>query len=975
MDAPTGNVTLVFAEGGAGVGGPGLRQRLAEAGGFQVKATPGAWMAAFADAGAALAFVLRAQVEAGALGLRAGIATGDAIVERDSATGRADYFGPTVNRAARLMAAAHPGQTLLSETARAAAPAGAVLRDLGEHRLRGIERPERLHLALPEPWRNREFPPLLTLRTSPTNLPPQTNSFVGREPELARLAALLADPAARIVTLTGGAGVGKTRLAVRAAASLVDRIPGGAWFADLAEEHGSEGIARAVAEALGVTAAGASPIAAAGAAIEGRGRVLIVLDTFDLHLPDAAATVGAWSARCPAASFLLTSRTPTTLPGEREFRLDSLPAPAAARLFVDRAREARPDFELGADNAADVATICAELEGLPLAIELAAARARIMKPSEMVRKLGQKFQLLRSARKDAAPRQQTLAAAIEWSEEQLAPWELDALRQMTVFRGGCTPEAADAVVDLSAHPGAPGGAAAARALVARSLLSVRESDHSTRFVMSRALLEYSQSRLSSEARAAAESRHAAWCAKFAAYLDSQYGQSDSRDLARAEVDNFFSVQDRYGGTPARALEVARVIASSRASLMWHGPLQEGLERFTRARAALPPTLEPETTTRLMLGELRLLKSMGKWREAMDLAEAAAAFGKERGARSLLAEVLWEVAYLSGSFSEYGRSDAALAESEAIARETGNRVRLMSCLHLRTVRMRGKGDATGALELAREALELSRAMPHREDALAESLNVVANVLSEEGDPAGALAMYREAMEIDDRLGNETGRAMRLGNCGDVLVEMGEFDAALDCLSRAAEIDSRLGRKAYFMYGLIRRAGALRGKGDLAGAMAELDRASEGLGRLGSPQLRAIWTLRRLEVLLAQGDDAGVVRLYTETIRDSKTDQDLPKVLAATALGARALVRLGRAAEARALLAGELKDGVPRALPEVDRFVLFAVRALVAEASGEGSEARVAAREAAAMAAKLKLTFGERNPAVADLGPVVERIASG
>ncbi len=980
MDAPTGIVTLVFVEGPEGppTGGPDLRRAIAAAGGFQVKSSAGAWMAAFAASGAALRFVLASQLAAGAAGLRAGIATGEAIVERDAATGRADYFGPIVNRAARLMTAAHPGQTLLSEAARAAAPAEVALRDLGEHRLRGIERPERLYLALPDAWRGRDFPPLLTLRTSPTNLPPQTSGFVGREHELAELARVLEDPAARVVTITGGAGVGKTRLAVRAASAFVDRIPGGVWFADLAEERGAEGIARAVAEGLGVTVTGAAPVAAVGASIEARGRVLLVLDTFDVHLPDAAATVGAWSARAPDATFLLTSRTLTGLPGERELRLDSLPPAAAVRLFADRAREARPDFELGPENEADVARICSELEGLPLAIELAAARARILKPSEMVRKLGQKFQLLRSVRKDAAPRQQTLTAAIEWSEEQLTPWELSALRQMTVFCGGCTPEAADAVIDLSGHPGAPGGAAAARALVARSLLSARESDQATRFVMSRTLHEHSLAHLPAEGpegRKAAESRHAAWCVRFAAYLDSHSGQRESRDLAREEIENFFAVQDRLGGQEDRALDVARVIASTRTSLLWHGPLKEGLERMTRARAALGSPEEPETRMRLMLGEARLQKALGRWKEALDVADEAARFGKSSGATALLSEVLWEVAYLAGSFSEYDRSDAALAESEAMARAAGNRVRLMSCLHLRTVRMRGRGDVAGSLALAREALEISREIPSREDALAESLNVVANVLGEASDPAGAFAMYREAIEIDERLGNEAGRATRLGNSGDVLLEMGELSSAMDFYMRAGEVDRRLGRQAYLTYGLIRQSSVLRVQGDCAGALALLDRASEGLGRLGSPQLRAIWTLRRLEILFDMGDDAGVVRLFEESARDALIDQDLPKVLAANAIGARALVRLGRAAEAHALLARVLKDGVPGSLPDVDRFGLFAVRALVAEAAGEFDEARRLGKEAAELGAKLRVNYGARNPTLADLGPVVERIARG
>lgn len=977
MDAPAGTVTLVFAEGDRG---PGGGWGIGAAGGFEVKSTAFGCMAAFGEAGAAARYALGLQAraaQAGAAGYRVGIATGEAILEREAAGGRADYFGPTVNRAARIMSAAHPGQILLSDAARRAAGGEIGPRDLGEHRLRDIERPERLHLLLPEAWKGREFPPLRTLRTSPTNLPPQATSFVGRADEMRQLSALLGDPGVRTVTLTGGAGVGKTRLAIRAAADLVETLEGGAWFADLADENGPEGIARAVAEALGIPASASGPVQAVAAALELRGRTLLLLDTFDLLTPHAAATLGAWAARAPLARFLVTSRSPLGLPGERELRLEPLPPHDARRLFVERAQEARSGAAYGPGEEGDVAQICAELDGIPLAIELAAARARILSPAEIVKKLGQKFQLLRSGRKDAAPRQQTLAAAIEWSLDQLAAWERSALGQMTVFRGGFSPEAADAVVNLAAHAGAPGGAAAARALVLRGLLSARNSDFGTRFGMPRTLAEFAASRHAHdgpEGREAAEERHAQWCLRFAEALDGRPAQREARDLARWEVQNFFAVQDRLQDRPGRALDVARLLAAARATLQWRGPFGEALGRYERASAALDSAgraAEPATAIRLSLGHLRMLKALGRWRDALGIAEQAAAAGRGLKELSLLAEVLWEVAYLSGSLSDYRRSDEALGQSEVLAREAGATLRVIACLHMRSVRTKARGDAVRALELAREALELSRGLPAREDALAESLNVMASLLSDLDKPGEALALYGEAMAIDEKLGNESGLAIRLGNAGDAMVLRGDAAGGLASFRRAAEIDRRLGRGAYVLYGQIRQSWALRLAGDLTGARRLAQESGPGIERLRSPQLRAIWGVRRFETLLAQGENDAVARDFEDVLNQAKIDEDPTLTVAAVALGVRALVRLGRAEEALALLEREFPGDISPTMATLDRFSILAVRAIAAAAAGRREEAVTHARAAMEAASRLESAYGPRNPQLSDLLPELAR----
>ncbi|KAF0239700.1 MAG: serine/threonine protein, partial [Planctomycetota bacterium] len=516
-------------------------------------------------------------------------------------------------------------------------------------------------------------------------------------------------------------------------------------------------------------------------------------------------------------------------------------------------------------------------------------------------------------------------------------------------------------------------------LVARGLLVARESDLGTRFAMSRTLLDYAAGRLPAagpEGREAAEERHAGWFARFAATLEGAPALKDARDLARSEIENVFAIQDRLEGRKGRQGLVAVVVASIRSTLIWTGPLQEGEDRFARARQALSPedlAADVPTAVKLALGHSRLLRAVGKWKEALVIAEEAVRLGRGIPPAGLMSEALWDLAYIAGSFSEHARSDAALAESERIARASDNPLRLVSCLFLKTVRIRALGNAAGALAVAEEALALARKYPEREDAIAEALNGVANALSDADDPQRAIRLFREAMEIDERLGHETGLAMRLGNVGDALCDVGDFAAALESFDRAAEIDRRLGRQIYLMFGLIRRSVAVRALGDPAAALALLDEARAQLDRLGSIALRAIWSCHRLETLLSLGDAARAAAEFPDAVRQARADEDVCKAAVAAALGVRALVRLDRAAEAQEVFAREFPAGVPPHLPTLDRFAIFATSALLLERTGAAADAQAAAREAAALAERLLRSHGPRNSVLADLLPDVKRLS--
>ncbi len=388
----------------------------------------------------------------GALRVRMGLHTGEADLRAG------DYYGAAVNRCARIRAAGHGGQVLLSQATaqlvRTSLPAGAGLLDLGRHRLKDLSESE-LIFQLTAPDLPDAFPPLKTLDARPNNLPLQLSSFIGRERELGEIAALLRQ--ARLITLTGPGGTGKTRLALQAAAEALDAFPDGVFFVDLAPIADLALVPSAIAQALGVQEQPGVPAQQSLGYLLRQKRLLLLLDNFE-HLLGAAGIVGALLQAAPALTALVTSRAPLRLRGEHEYPVAPLPLPESERLtpaqtasnpavalFVLRAREVRPDFGLTEENAATVAAICARLDGLPLAIELAAARVRALAPAALLARLEQRLPLLTGGPRDAPARQQTLRDAIAWSHALLTPAEQTLFRRLAVFAGGCTLDLAEAV--------------------------------------------------------------------------------------------------------------------------------------------------------------------------------------------------------------------------------------------------------------------------------------------------------------------------------------------------------------------------------------------------------------------------------------------------------------------------------------------------------------------------------------------------
>jgi len=456
-----------------------LRDAIAKGNGQEIDTQGDAFLVAFSRARDAVATAVAAQQalmkhtwpDGASFQVRMGLHTGEPI----SITDR--YVGLDVHRAARIGTAGHGGQILLSDVVSGLAardlPPGVSLRDLGTHRLKDLREPEHLFQVV-HPDLPTDFPPLKALDAWPNNLPIQLTSFIGRERETAEIKRLSATT--RLLTLTGAGGSGKTRLALHVATDLLEHYPDGAWLAELAALSDPTLVPNAVASGLNVPEQRGHPFTETLIDFIHSKSLLLVLDNCEHLLPACAALADRLLRSCPTLRMLATSREPLGIPGEVIWRVPSLSFPdprrlpslehlnqyEAVRLFVERARSNAPGFAVTSANAAAVVQICQRLDGIPLAIEMAAARVKVLTVEQIATRLDDRFRLLSSGPRTALPRHQTLRAAMDWSYDLLPERERGVLRRVSVFAGGWTLEAAEAicarddveasdVLDLLAH--------------------------------------------------------------------------------------------------------------------------------------------------------------------------------------------------------------------------------------------------------------------------------------------------------------------------------------------------------------------------------------------------------------------------------------------------------------------------------------------------------------------------------------------
>ncbi|MDQ2915058.1 MAG: adenylate/guanylate cyclase domain-containing protein [Chloroflexota bacterium] len=462
------------------------------------------------------------------------------------------YFGPALYRCARLMALGHGGQVLLSAVAAgilADVPSGGLaLRDLGEHRLKDLLRAERI-FQLTGPGLDRDFPALRALDERPHNLPVARTTLVGRDTQLGELQPLLADQRNRLVTLTGPGGVGKTRLALELAARSTDAFVHGVYFVPLARVSDARLVPGAIADALSLRDAPGRSVEETLADYLREKRLLLVIDNFE-HLLEAAPYVSELLATATHLQIVTTSREALRLTGEREFVVPPLEVVArdfgkphrrspAVELFIERARDVRPDLEVSSEVTTAIESICDRLDGLPLAIELAAARVRVLAPDELLARLERRLPLLIGGARDAPARQRTLRETIGWSHDLLDEQERALFRQFSVFNGGCALQDAEAVLAVGELQAGEviGGL---DSLVVKSLI---RSD-GRRFAMLGVIREFAGEKLDASGRAeAARRRHAEHYKTLVSQLDPQLRSGEQLvALARidAEIDNIRS---------------------------------------------------------------------------------------------------------------------------------------------------------------------------------------------------------------------------------------------------------------------------------------------------------------------------------------------------------------------------------------------------------------------------------------------------
>jgi predicted ATPase/class 3 adenylate cyclase len=792
-----------------------LRDAVERHGGHVVKTTGDGVHAAFGTARDALDAAAEGQVAladphwgpTGPLRVRMGIHTGEAQL-RDG-----DYYGAALNRAARLTAVAHGGQVVCSEAtadlARDSMSDGLALSDLGEHRLRDLSRPERV-FELHAPGLQGDFGPLASLEAFPGNLPLQVSSFVGREAELAQVASALRE--ARVVTLTGVGGVGKTRLAMQIAGELLPEFSDGAWLVELGGVVDSEVVDEQLAEALGVRSGPNQPLRAAMVGFLRSRQALVVLDNCE-HLVDAVAElVESLSASCPKLRLLATSREGLAVQGEHVVPVPVLSVASetadehrseAVELFVERAREVEPSFEVTDDNRVALTRLCRRLDGLPLAIELAAARARSLPPAEILAHLDRRFRLLTGGRRTAVKRQQTLQNAIDWSYDLLESDEQALLRRLGVFAGSFDLTAVESIATGDGVDPLDVTDLVDR-LVEKSLVVADTSGTSARYQLFETIRDYGWDRVrdAGEMESTA-SRFAQHCMSFAEAAGDGLCSADEliwNQRVEAEIDNLRAALSWAINTGAVDLALGLIAALELPGWRWgepFGPLAE-------QAATMPGGPEhPLAAVALASAAFHALNREGDSDRAGTLAYQALSAATHTDVplrhRVRFGGPLASVLSYLGDWDHF-REVAATAL--AAARQTGQPLDLAWALLLTPVL---ETDPQGTVAAAEEGLDYARQVGSP-TLLALSLMILGTFLSGV-DPDRAEPILNEALLNSTLVGNEYTAAMALAGIGNVQRARGEVAKAVLTLIGAAERAINEGMPFVFNMCVIGLAGAL------------------------------------------------------------------------------------------------------------------------------------------------------------------------
>ncbi|MDQ2906032.1 MAG: tetratricopeptide repeat protein [Chloroflexota bacterium] len=763
-------------------------------GGIIFKTVGDAFYVVFITATKALAAAIAAQralakeiwpQEVGSLRVRMAIHTGVAEQRGN------DYFGQPLNRVARILSAGHGGQLLLSLIAQKLVqdnlPEGVALSDLGEHRLKDIQHAEHIFQAtiMDLPF---TFPALKTLDCQPNNLPTQMTPFIGRQRELKAIVKLFLQEKVRLLTLIGPGGTGKTRLGLQVAAEVADYFPKGVFFIELAISHDTDSVLTAISQVLGIRETGNKPL------IERlkdtlNGQVLLLLDNFE-QVIEASPLIMHLLVSCPELKVLVTSRAALALTGEQEYHVGPLTLPdskfhsdlveleqyESIALFVQQAKAAKPDFQLNQANALAIIEICKRLDGLPLAIELAAARAKLLPPQALLKRLEHHLRLLKDEKRDRTERQQTLRGAIAWSYDLLNDDEKTMFAQLAIFTGGCMLDAIEEVClgeDIASDP-----LDLLTSLIDKSLLRQHEQENGEpRFGMLHTIRDFALEQLAETGNEETlHRRHFDYylrCAEEAAPALTGIEQRYWLERLEYEHDNLLAAL-WWGSTQAEVETGSRLAGALWRFWLMRGYLHEGrhwLEKFLDAAGTDIARL------RLLEGASILACRQKDYERAETLADEALVLSRVLGNQEAIASASTTLAEIAHVRGENEHATALFEESLKIQRVLGNIRGTASLLNnLGKVALQHE-QPQRAMALFEESLMLLRKVGD-ELAQATVLNNLGEIERRCGNSERAYSLYEESLLLSRKLKYIWGIAASLTNLAATARHQGDYQHALD-----------------------------------------------------------------------------------------------------------------------------------------------------------------------------------------------------
>ncbi len=779
-----------------------LRTAFQAHGGREVDTQGDAFFVAFARARDALSAAVAAQrailahpwPDGTAVRVRMGLHTGEPL------SADAGYVGMDVHRAARISSAGHGGQVLLSQTTRELVAEdlleGVGLRDLGEHRLKDLARPQHLFQVMVADLPS-EFPPLNALDALPNNLPIQLTSFIGRGREITEVKRVLSTT--RLLTLTGAGGSGKTRLALQVSAEVLEEFKDGVWLVELAAMSDPTLVPQTVASVLGVHEQSGRPVLTTLSDLLQPKQVLLVLDNCEHLVAACGHLAGTLLRACPSLRILATSREMLGIPGESIWRVPPLSVPSprhpptlehltqyeAVRLFVERAVYSQQGFAVTNGNAPAVVQVCHRLDGIPLAIELAAARVKVLAVEQIAARLDDRFRLLTGGSRSTLPHHQTLRAAMDWSHDLLLEKERILFRRLSVFAGGWTLEAAEAVcsgdgieeteiLDLLTQ------------LVDKSLVLVETQSGEARYRLLETVRQYGNDRLVESGESdRLRTRHLDFSLKQAEAVQDLTGPAVDAWIQRMEIehDNMRAALEWSSTSGAMGTTLRLAVA---LSTFWnrHSYWTEGrkwLELVLASMSGASPSLRAEA----LQGAGMLAWFQGDIRRAVLRLEESVALARELGDKKNMADslnILGVAAYRQG---DYGRTVALIEESLELSRELGRTEPF--ALYLMGIVSRLRGDYERAEVLGKESLALNRGLG-RQRHIALSLDSLGLLAYYRGDYTQAQALCEEALALFRELGDKFGIAGSLNSLALAACGQGNYEQA-DALCEESLTESR------------------------------------------------------------------------------------------------------------------------------------------------------------------------------------------